>query len=595
MKNINLLDHKSTIQDTIEVFTSLSGLSMTIANNELVRVAGTGIHQDEIGDTLPESCVAEVCVHEGKPYIIKEAGQDRLCMSCNRKKTCYEKASLCVPIKYMDKTLGIIALVAENESQRNMLLKESDKYILVLNKICTILFPNLYDRVLLSEIKKNSYKVEDMVDAIQEGVIITDNNLNITGFNKTAKDYFYMKQISKNTPLTDVLPVDEKTIRDFLKGDIKQLEIHYGEEGRSAKYVCNSSVVKHNNKTEVMVFTFLPSLHKISLIQKCISTQYNAKSPIIIGKSKQLLMLKQLLKKTAVHSATVLLTGESGTGKELCARFIHRESERHNMPFIAVNCAAIPDNLVESELFGYEDGAFTGAKRGGKPGKFELADKGILFLDEISEIPTHIQVKLLRVLQDNEVTRVGGIKPYTVDIKIIAATNRDLTRLVEEGSFREDLYYRLNIIPVNLPSLRERVTDIPLLIEHFINRTNVKYLKNIYEVEPRLLDLMKSYKWPGNVRELENVIEYGVCITDGHCLMYDCIAPRLRINRDNCAALNNRILTCEEYEKTLITTLLTKKGSGVEGKRSIAVELGISQATLYRKIKKYGLHGISDK
>ena len=212
--------------------------------------------------------------------------------------------------------------------------------------------------------------------------------------------------------------------------------------------------------------------------------------------------------------STVLITGESGTGKELIARALHENSVRRDGPFIKINCAAIPKTLMESELFGYEKGAFTGAV-GAKPGRFELAHGGTLFLDEIGEIPVEMQVKLLRVLQESEFERVGGIKTIKVDVRLVAATNRDLAAELATGGFREDLYYRLNVVPIHLPPLRERREDIPLLVGHFIAKFNDRLRKEITHIEPAAVERLVSYNWPGNIRELENVIERTMLFCEG--------------------------------------------------------------------------------
>ena len=234
----------------------------------------------------------------------------------------------------------------------------------------------------------------------------------------------------------------------------------------------------------------------------------------IIGKSAPIMDLYAVLERVADTPTTVLVTGESGTGKELVARALHENSSRHDRPFIKVNCAAIPKDLMEAELFGYERGAFTGAI-GSKPGRFELASGGTLFLDEIGELPNDMQVKLLRVLQESEFERVGGIKTMKVDVRLVAATNRDLKKEIAAGNFREDLYYRLNVVPIALPALRERRSDIVLLVSHFVTKFNARLKKHLTAVEDAALERLESYGWPGNIRELENVMERAVLFADG--------------------------------------------------------------------------------
>jgi two-component system, NtrC family, response regulator AtoC len=247
----------------------------------------------------------------------------------------------------------------------------------------------------------------------------------------------------------------------------------------------------------------------------------------IIGASQGIAELYAILERVADTPTTVLITGESGTGKELVARALHEHSGRKDKPFIKVNCAAIPKELIESELFGYERGAFTGAVAS-KPGRFELANGGTLFLDEIGEIPIEMQVKLLRALQESEFERVGGIKTIRVDVRLVAATNRDLKKLIATGAFREDLFYRLNVVPIRLPALRERTSDIPLLVEHFLAKFNDRLKKKVEGVEPEAMEILVQYPWPGNIRELENVIERAVLFCDASKIHASNLPPDVR-------------------------------------------------------------------
>src|ERR1700690_882123 len=247
----------------------------------------------------------------------------------------------------------------------------------------------------------------------------------------------------------------------------------------------------------------------------------------IIGSSQGITELYAILERGADTPTTVLITGESGTGKELVARALHEHSGRKDKPFIKVNCAAIPKELIESELFGYERGAFTGAVTS-KPGRFELANGGTLFLDEIGEIPIEMQVKLLRALQESEFERVGGIKTIRVDVRLVAATNRELKKLIAAGTFREDLFYRLNVVPIHLPALRERAGDIPILVEHFLIKFNDRLKKHVGGTEQEALDVLCNYSWPGNIRELENVVERAVLFCDGEKVRVEDLPPEVR-------------------------------------------------------------------
>lgn len=302
----------------------------------------------------------------------------------------------------------------------------------------------------------------------------------------------------------------------------------------------------------------------------------------IITNDNRMIDIKEMILKISNSSSSVLITGETGTGKEMVAKAIHYTSNRKNYPFVPMNCANIPESLFESELFGYEDGAFTGAKKGGKIGLFEIADEGTIFLDEIGELPIHLQSKLLRVLQDNTIQRVGGTNPIPINVRIIAATNRDLEIMMEEGKFRDDLYYRLCVIPIELPSLKERISDIESLSYYFINKYNEKLNKDIKSISKEAFEILMSYEWPGNVRELENAIEYAINMEETETIQMENLPSRITMN----IKTNNIKDFVYEKEYQLIINLLDKNGWDVKGKEQTASELGISLRTLYRKLKE---------
>ncbi|HEY8038632.1 MAG TPA: sigma-54 dependent transcriptional regulator [Polyangiaceae bacterium] len=329
----------------------------------------------------------------------------------------------------------------------------------------------------------------------------------------------------------------------------------------------------------------------------------------IIGSSPGITDLYAILERVADTPTTAMITGESGTGKELVARALHEHSSRKDKPFIKVNCAAIPKELIESELFGYERGAFTGAVTS-KPGRFELANGGTLFLDEIGEIPIEMQVKLLRALQESEFERVGGIKTIRVDVRLVAATNRDLKKLIAGGTFREDLYYRLNVVPIRLPALRERTTDIPLLVEHFLAKFNDRLKKKVEGVEAEAMEVLVAYPWPGNIRELENVIERAVLFCDTQRLRATDLPPEIRgipamanvplPEADLQAALAGEgglkehvKVAMSRLEKELVSRALQQTGGNVTHAARL---LKISRKGLQLKMKELGLReGASDK
>jgi PAS domain S-box-containing protein len=323
---------------------------------------------------------------------------------------------------------------------------------------------------------------------------------------------------------------------------------------------------------------------------------YKYKPEDIIGESEAIKEVKKLIEKAAKVPATILLRGESGTGKELFANSIHAQSSRSHNNFVRVNCAALSDSLLESELFGYEEGSFTGALKGGKKGLFEEADKGTIFLDEISEIRLNTQAKLLRVLQEKEIMRVGSNKNIPIDVRVIAATNADLIKYVQEGKFREDLFYRLSILPIYIPPLRERLEDIPLLAKSFIAKFNDEYGRNIVDISSEALKVLMKHDWPGNVRELENTIGRSIIYMNINEKVINTIhLPMLHAvkiqNNDNC------IVTANEDVTTLDNVLSKAESEYIENiyfksnknKTHTAKVLGISLRSLYYKMEKYGI------
>jgi formate hydrogenlyase transcriptional activator len=303
----------------------------------------------------------------------------------------------------------------------------------------------------------------------------------------------------------------------------------------------------------------------------------------IVGSSPALQRVLAQVTKVAHTDATVLLLGETGTGKELIARAIHKRSRRAGGAFILVNCAAIPPSLIASELFGHEKGAFTGALQR-RLGRFEAADRGTIFLDEIGELPAEAQVALLRVLQEREIERVGSSHPIPVDVRVLAATNRDLEAAVERGTFREDLYYRLNVFPIRMPPLRERVEDIPILVEYLVDRYAKQVGKNIRNIEKHTLQLLRAYDWPGNVRELQNVIERAVVLVEGDAFAIDESWLTNKLGRSS-NGIPRPVTTLANSEKELIEAALAESEGRVSGPRGAAAKLGIPRQTLEWKIR----------
>jgi len=370
-------------------------------------------------------------------------------------------------------------------------------------------------------------------------------------------------------------------------GDVtRQASLEYLPEADTGDYVMvhvGIAISKADEAEAVQIYKYLDQLHEENLALKE-EIDHALMFEDIVGSSEALSKVLHQVAKVAASDSTVLILGETGTGKELIARAIHKRSKRADRAFIGVNCAAIPPSLIASELFGHEKGAFTGATQR-RMGRFEAANGGTIFLDEIGDLPHEIQVVLLRVLQEREIERVGGNKPIPVDVRVLAATHHDLNALVAEGLFREDLLYRLSVVPIEVPPLRERVADIPLLLEYFIDRFGKRAGKKFRTIDKKSLKVLQAYGWPGNVRELQNVIERAVILNDPGTLSVDetwfkrktlqVAAPKL--------PLNGALL---RQEKEMIETALREAGGVVGGPTGAAARLGIPRETLNSKIKK---------
>lgn len=349
--------------------------------------------------------------------------------------------------------------------------------------------------------------------------------------------------------------------------------------------------IQKSFSTEELLITVEKAIERKRLIEENLKLKNQLKKNYeldgIIGKSDKMQVLFSMISRVANSKATVLLTGESGVGKEVFARLIHNRSPRNNKSFVVINCGAIPENLIESELFGHEKGSFTGATYQ-KTGKFEQADGGTIFLDEIGELPLSMQVKFLRVLQERKFERVGSLDSLDIDVRIIAATNKNLFEEVKKGNFREDLYYRLNVVHIQIPPLRERKEDIPLLAESFLDKFSKEYNKNLKFIDLDAMNLLVQYHWKGNVRELRNVIERAVVVAEEkeEVLFKKHLPPQIIGKENDTKDEMKSQMTLKEYEKFIINNTLKQ----VDGNKTKASEiLGIKRQTLYNKIKEYGL------
>ncbi len=455
----------------------------------------------------------------------------------------------------------------------------------------------------LKEIRELNCLLENIFNSTHEGYIVVNNDGQV---------------IMLNRPMAELLGV---TIETALGRHIREItpdnrlhqilwtgKLQYGEVVRirgKETVVMRSPLYNQGKMIGAVSKVLFQEVGQLLVLAERISSQRrNFSCPTIlphgsqaarytvdnlIGASMNMLRLKETIRRVAQSPSTVLIRGESGTGKELVAHALHAASPRHRGPFIKVNCAAVPENLLESELFGYQEGAFTGAKKGGQIGKFEQANGGTIFLDEIGDMPLAMQAKILRVLQEKEVERLGDSRPRPVDVRIVAATNRDLEELIRQGHFREDLYYRLNVVSLYIPPLRERTEDLSLLVNHFIKKFNQEFGLLVRDLSPEVWEMLGAYDWPGNVRELENVMERAFNLVEGDIIEIKHMPHYLqKLSQGKKRALSNHTLTAllREVEKEALLEALATAGGN---KMRAAKALGISRAWLYKKMKQYGI------
>ncbi len=434
-----------------------------------------------------------------------------------------------------------------------------------------------------------------ILDSIADGVFTIDNEKNVTSFNKAAEKITGIsKEYAIGQKCFDVLHANicqtacalERTLKTGR--EIINLSISVITSKGKTMFVSISTAILKDKRGKIIggVETFR-DLSSLEELRKEISKQYTFED--IISKDHEIQKIFDVLPDIAESDSTVLIQGASGSGKELFARAIHNLSYRKDKPYIIVNCGALPDTLLESELFGYLKGAFTDARKD-KPGRFALAEEGTLFLDEVAELSTALQVKLLRVLQQKEYEPLGATHSLKANVRIIAATNQDLSQLLARGTFREDLYYRLNVIKIDLPPLFERREDIPLLVEHFINQFNLKKGKEIMGISVRAMSMLMQYEFPGNVRELENLIEHAFVLCHGSQIEMEHL-PKEFVEKFNDGKMSTTKSygTLKESETNLIIDALKRHG----GNRSKAAEeLGVDKSTLWRKIKKYNIKNL---
>lgn len=592
---ISISSHANYMQYVSEITADLFDLVTTVVDRNYMRVAGTHHYKESVGQLVKNHHVFSYVMEKNKCVMIDKPREDLACLQCLNQSNCHKTAAIYAPLKVENTVVGGLAIIAFNEEQKNRILSNT-RFFQFVEQLSELISGKL-------EAEQSAYKLESslkkniaILNAVHDGVVAINKAGIIEQVNHSASTYYgvHSEQFAGKS-ISELLP--ESVVNEIIKLNKpcvdKEVEIKVNNKRNSV--FLTAQPVNNQTLADGVVLSF-KSVQELTSLARQISL--SGTQPItfddIIGKGAAIEAVVKLSKKVAIGDSTVLIRGESGTGKELFARAIHNESLRSSGPFIAVNCAAIPEPLLESELFGYEEGAFTGARRGGKPGKCELAAGGTLFLDEVGDIPLFLQSKFLRMLQERTIERVGGNKTISIDVRIIAATHRDLELMIENQEFRKDLYYRINVIPLVLPPLRERREDIYDISKHFLRKYAMRLNKRISDISPEALMTLKNYGWPGNIRELENSIEYAVNVETANTIMIGSLPSRIITARfmdpvpigDNKEALKNINDTIRGMEITELVNALNQFGWTTPGKQAAADYLGISIATLYRRLKR---------
>ncbi|EFG1503217.1 sigma-54-dependent transcriptional regulator [Escherichia coli] len=583
-----LMQIQPTIQRFARMLASVLQLEVEIVDENLCRVAGTGAYGKFLGRQLSGNSRLLRHVLETKTEkVVTQSRFDPLCEGCDSKENCREKAFLGTPVILQDRCVGVISLIAVTHEQQEHIsdnLREFSDYV---RHISTIFVSKLLEEQGPGD---NISKIfATMIDNMDQGVLVVDDESRVQFVNQTALKTLGVVQNNIIGKPIRFRPLTFES--NFTHGHMQH-------------------IVSWNDKSELIIGQlhniqgrqlFLMAFHQSHTSFSVANAPDEPHIEQLVGECRVMRQLKRLISRIAPSPSSVMVVGESGTGKEVVARAIHKLSGRRNKPFIAINCAAIPEQLLESELFGYVKGAFTGASANGKTGLIQAANTGTLFLDEIGDMPLMLQAKLLRAIEAREILPIGASSPIQVDIRIISATNQNLAQFIAEGKFREDLFYRLNVIPITLPPLRERQEDIELLVHYFLH-LHTRRLGSVYPgIAPDVVEILRKHRWPGNLRELSNLMEYLVnVVPSGEVIDSTLLPPNLLNNgtteQSDVTEVSEAHLSLddaggtalEEMEKQMIREALSRHNS----KKQVADELGIGIATLYRKIKKYELLNI---
>ena len=572
-----LMSIKKELLHIVEALHAVTNVDILIVDDNLDRIVST-VQKEYVGSKAPIHSAFHKCIMTGEQFFLENPREDSICVKCANLNSCEELIEFCIPIKLNDVIIGVLGMCAYDEIAKQNLLMNKESYMNFESQLRDIISTILSEKHIMKKLEYRSSELLTLINSLNEGIIIINNNKDIITINNYVNEKLNL-DIDEMPSIWELLTekVYKKLVSQNFNGEAGPVKLN------GMEFMINANPIVIKNKQEGIVLV----LSDFNKMKESVLESSRKKDLItfddIVGESEALLQARREAIQVAEKDVSVLIIGETGTGKEVFARAIHAFSRRKNDVFMAVNCGAIPENLIESELFGYEKGSFTGANSGGKTGKFEICKDGTLFLDEIGDLPFLMQVKLNRALEEKEIIRVGGNNPIKVNPRIISATHKNLSLMVERNLFRDDLYYRLNVVPIYLPSLRDRGYDVIIMARFFLNRFAKAYSKDLVGFTSDAELLLMKYKFPGKIRELRNLIEYAVIFEENSLIGTENIKKKIGINNEE-GNLKLADLT-KAYEKSVINKKIQKLGDTFDSKKEAARQLGISIATLYRKLE----------
>ncbi len=571
---------QSDVQKYIEAIAGLIDCEVEVVDASMIRIAATGAYRRQIDDNISgQGYVYRHALQEKRTILVDNPGRNSLCALCDNRLNCREMLDLATPVALDGVVIGVIGIICSTREQRDNLLAQRDKYVMFIEQVAHLVAGKAYEFRERQREKDTLAVFKKMIETMSNGVVALDGDGVVWQANLSAARILRSKEL-----------IGRRIVLEASGDVVYDLEEAWLiVDGEKFHVLCTRMALSTVELGDVALIVFQDAADYA--VDPGASSRKALSPDRLTGDSPAIRRVKADIERVAAGHANVLIAGESGTGKEVVASEIHRKSKRRDGPYVTINCASIPEQLLESELFGYVKGAFSGADPKGRIGKFEQASGGTIFLDEIGDMPVYLQAKLLRILQDRIVTRVGSNQAIPIDVRLITATNKNLADLIGKGQFREDLYYRINVIELSLPSLRDRREDIAALTHHFLDEFAATYGRSAQRLPEKVANAFYFYGWPGNVRELRNAVEHMFVMrgesrefTIAHLprTIRQC-APAHKAKPPSPSALD----TMQQARQ--IQSLLNKHGWTLPGKRQAAAELGIGIATLYRKLKKFNI------